>query len=898
MSQQHADLARGFEFALAHSRYLQRLYHSSPESVEAEKQTLGQAFDRQAMLDWLAGQTPANDEDQLKTQLRRLRQRTMGRLYARDLAGLATLEEVITGATDLAEVTLAHAHHLLRRWLIAQYGTPMGEETNTEQELIVVGMGKLGGGELNVSSDIDLIFVYPEDGATNGTRQRSNHEFFTQLGRKLINALNDATADGFVFRVDMRLRPYGDSGPLVSSFAALENYLHSQGREWERYAWIKGRPLTGDGDGLLQIVRPFVFRKYLDYGAYGSMRSLHIQIRREVARKEMQDNIKLGPGGIREIEFIAQVFQLIRGGRDRALQVKPTRTVLRYLATQQLLPEEVVAELIDAYVFLRNLEHRLQYLEDGQTQTLPRNDTDRQLIAETMGFTSFDSFMPELDKHRQRVTHHFEQVFSTQQDESEHPLDGLWNEVEQQQTTAQLAELGYGDAEDARKRLAQLRLSSKYQQLPENSRLKLDKLLPPIIEVAASFINPEQTLERMLRLIETICRREAYLSLLVEHPQTLKRIASLYSASPWVSAYLTQHPILLDELLDARLLYAPPQWQELGIRLATELDTAKGDQEQQMDILRHFQHTQIFRLVSQDLADQLTLETLSDHLSDLADLILAQTLRCCWASINNRHREHPAFAIIGYGKLGGKELGYASDLDIIFLYDDDHENASEFYARLAKRINTWLSTLTPAGMLYEVDLRLRPNGSSGLLVSSIAAFDHYQKNEAWLWEHQALTRARYVAGDTHVAEKFAEIQRDVLMLARDQDKLREEIYAMRHKMLDNKLGSHAGLDIKHARGGIVDVEFSVQYLVLAFAATCPQLVENVGNIALLQRAADAGLIEEKLAEQCRAAYRHYRRLQHAQRLNEQQAATEAPTTELQAHLTAVQQLWISIFKRL
>ena len=894
MPTQHADLTQRFDFALAHSRYLQRLYHSSADLVETEKQSLNQAFDRTAMLKWLEQQPQAGDEEQLKSQLRRLRQRVMGRLYARDLGGLATLEEVISVTTDLAEVALAHAHGLLRQWLMAQYGAPIGEETGTEQDLIIVGMGKLGGGELNVSSDIDLIFIYPEDGNTNGNRQRSNHEFFTQLGRKLINALNDATAEGFVFRVDMRLRPYGDSGPLVSSFAALEAYLHTQGREWERYAWIKGRALCGDQEGLLQIVRPFVFRKYLDFGAYGSMRNLHVQIRREVARKEMQDNIKLGPGGIREIEFIAQVFQLIRGGRDRALQVKPTRAVLRYLASRQLLPGETVDELIAAYEFLRNLEHRLQYLEDGQTQTLPRNDVDRQLIAETMGFADFASFMPALDAHRQKVTRYFEQVFSTQQDESEHPLEPLWNDVEQAQTAELLQQQGYNNGEEARSQLLQLRLSGRYQQLPEGSRYKLDKLLPPIIEVAASFNNPEQTLERMLRLLEAICRREAYLSLLVEHPQTLKRIASLYSASPWVSAYLTQHPILLDELLDARLLYAPPQWQELAARLEADLDACHGDSEQQMDILRHFQHTQIFRLVSQDLAEQLTLETLSDHLSDLADLILAQTLRCCWANINQRHREQPAFAIVGYGKLGGKELGYASDLDIIFLYEDEHESAGELYAKLAKRINTWLTTLTPAGMLYDVDLRLRPNGSSGLLVSSTAAFDHYQKKEAWLWEHQALTRARFVAGDTTVAQRFAEIKREVLMLPRDQQKLREEIYAMRHKMLDNKLGS-GGLDVKHVRGGIIDVEFCVQYLVLAHSAQYPQLADNVGNIALLQRAAEAGLIEMTLAEQCRDAYRCYRRLQHRQRLNQQQGATESAAGELQPHLAAVQQMWIGIF---
>ena len=891
------DTSSGFEFALAHSRYLQRLEHADPQLVASERAALETPYDLQAMQDWLASQPVAADDDRLKALLRTLRRRVMARLFARDLAGLADLDEVVSTATRLAELTVAFAHDWLQRSLAATYGTPIGEETGAPQQLIVVGMGKLGGAELNVSSDIDLIFVYPEDGYTDGPRKLSNHEYFTQIGRKLIAALNDATADGFVFRVDMRLRPYGDSGPLVSSFAALENYLHSQGREWERYAWIKGRALSGDTDGLYQIVRPFVFRKYLDFGAYGSMRSLHSQIRREVARKEMQDNIKLGPGGIREIEFIAQVFQLIRGGRERALQIRPTREVLDHLAEGQYLAADAVAELKAAYVFLRDLEHRLQYLDDGQTQTLPRNDADRQLIAETMGYADFAALLNELDRHRNKVTRHFEQVFTTPQDEAEHPLDALWSDIDDSEAAiARLTQLGYGDAASASLRLAQLRASGKYQQLPESSRHKFDRLLPPIIEVSASFANPEQTLERMLRLIESICRREAYLSLLVEHPQTLKRIATLYSASPWVSGYLTRHPILLDELLDARLLYAAPHWDELGARLAQELDHAAGDSEQQMDILRHFQHTQIFRLVSQDLAGLLTLETLSDHLSDLADLILEQTLRCCWANLASRHRDVPAFAIVGYGKLGGKELGYASDLDIIFLYDDTHDSAGENYAKLAKRINTWLTTLTPAGMLYDVDLRLRPNGASGLLVSSIAAFDQYQKHDAWVWEHQALTRARFAAGDRDVGQQFAAIKQQVLMLQRDREKLRDEIHAMRHKMLDNKLGSKSGFDIKHGRGGIVDVEFAVQYLVLAHSADHPALAENVGNIALLQRAADCGLIDAALAEQCRQAYRSYRRHQHAQRLNEQESA-QFDSSELDGQRAAVMQLWHQLFGR-
>ncbi len=886
---------QAFDFAVAHSRYLQRLEVSNPDIFTATRDSLGQPFDVTAMDEWLQSQPAPADEEDLKRLLRRLRKRAMARIFARDLAGWGHLDEVVDCTTALANTTVARAHDWLNQSLAVMYGSPIGEESQSGQAMIIVGMGKLGGGELNVSSDIDLIFIYPEEGQTSGPRRISNHEYFTLLGRKLIAALNDATADGFVFRVDMRLRPYGDSGPLVSSFASLENYLHTQGREWERYAWIKGRAMCGDTDGLMQIVRPFVFRKYLDFGAYGSMRSLHAQIRREVARKDMQDNIKLGPGGIREIEFIAQVFQLIRGGRERALQIRPTRMVLDELGARQYLPADTVIELKAAYVFLRNLEHRLQYLDDGQTQTLPRNDADRQLVASAMGFDGFAALLVELDRHRSKVTRHFEQVFATPQDEAEHPLDGLWSDVDDPGTCDQtLGQLGFDNVPAARDRLHQFRRSARYAQLPDKSRAKLDRLLPPIIEVAAGFDNAGQTLERMLQLIEAICRREAYLSLLIEHPQTLKRIATLYSASPWVSEYLTRHPILLDELLDARLLYAPPDWAALARYQSAELDHAAGDQEQQMEILRHFQHAQIFRLVSQDLAGMLSLETLSDHLSDLADLVLNQTLRCCWAALPKRHREQPAFAIIGYGKLGGKELGYASDLDIIFLYDDADENAGETYARLAKRINTWLTTLTPAGMLYDVDLRLRPNGASGLLVSSIAAFEQYQQRDAWMWEHQALTRARFAAGDPSVGSQFDTIKRRILTARRNTTLLRDEIYAMRHKMLSNKLGDTAGFDLKHGRGGIIDVEFSVQYLVLAYACDHPELADNVGNIALLQRAATAGLLSDDLAGRCRDAYRTYRRLQHAQRLNSQKSASQDDGS-LQAMRDNVMQLWRALF---
>ncbi|MEW9898733.1 bifunctional [glutamate--ammonia ligase]-adenylyl-L-tyrosine phosphorylase/[glutamate--ammonia-ligase] adenylyltransferase [Chitinivorax sp. PXF-14] len=881
--------------AMRHSRYLQRLAVADPAIIEEEKGRLDQPFDLQAMQAFLQATPAPADEAALKAGLRQLRKRVMTRLIVRDIGHLADLDEVVATVTALAETTLAHAHQACRAWLVAQYGEPIGGDSGDTQELIVIGMGKLGGGELNVSSDIDLIFAYPEDGASNGAKSLSNHEFFTRLGRQLIAALHEPTADGFVFRVDMRLRPYGDSGPLVSSFAMLEEYLHTQGREWERYAWLKGRALSGDEEGLMQMVRPFVFRKYLDYGAYSSMRSLHSQIRREVARRDMADNIKLGPGGIREIEFIAQVFQLIRGGRERGLQVRPARQVLAWLGEHKLLPIRAVQELTEAYVFLRNLEHRLQYLDDAQTQTLPRAVDDRLLIAQSMGFVDVGSFERGLDQHRRNVTRHFEQVFATPQDGGEHPLDEVWQDIDvNDAASAKLAELGYAEPGEVQRQLTQLKLSNKYQQLPDSSRRRLDGLLPPIIEVAASMANPDETLGRLLHLLEAILRRESYLALLTEHPQTLKRLASLYSASPWVSDYLTHHPILLDELLDARLLYAPPDWPSAHRKLAADLDLVAGDAEQQMDMLRHFQHTQIFRLVAQDLAGLLPLETLSDHISDLADLILAEIIRCCWQALPKRHRDTPRFAVIGYGKLGGKELGYASDLDIIFLFDDDADAAPENYAKLARRIGTWLTTVTPAGMLYEIDLRLRPNGESGLLVTSTTAFAEYQEKHAWVWEHQALTRARYAAGDAEVGARFEEVRRHILMRERDGAALRDEVYAMRHKMLDNKLGSRNGFDLKHGRGGIIDVEFIVQYLVLAHAGQHPELTGNKGNIALLKMAADAGLIPAELAERVREAYRAYRRLQHRKRLNGE-ASIQTGMTELAPHIEAVTALWQQVF---
>jgi glutamate-ammonia-ligase adenylyltransferase len=896
MQNTSAPPAALIEKALGLSRYARRLTEIDSAALDRLRETLFTPWDAAAMQAFLDGGT-VEDDAALKRTLRILRKQVMLRLIVRDLAGLADLREVMRTATELAEVTVAFALSRTNGWLRQQYGAPIGEETGTEQDLVVVGMGKLGGGELNVSSDIDLIFAYPEEGETAGPRKISNHEYFAQLGKKLIGALNEATADGFVFRVDMRLRPYGDSGPLVGSFAMLENYYLTQGREWERYAWIKGRPLTGSlYRELADLLRPFVFRKYLDFGAFASMRGLHAQIRQEVNRRDMQDNIKLGPGGIREIEFIAQVFQLIRGGKETALQTRSTLAALDLIEQRNLLPAQTVAELRDAYFFLRNLEHRLQYLEDAQTQTLPANDADRAIITTAMGFADWPGFLKALDSHRGKVERHFEQVFAAPQSAQEsHPLTALWQgALEDEEAAALLAEQGYRHPAEAWQRIRRTREGSRYSQLPADSRTRFDALLPPMIQVACNFANPDETLERVLNLLENISRRGAYLALLLEYPQTLNQVAKLCSASPWVSDYLTQHPILLDELLDTRDLYARPDREKLRNELESLLDAATGDTERQMDIMRHFKQAQTFRLVAQDLAGALPLETLSDQLSDLADLIMDETVRLAWAGLRTRHRDAPRFAIIAYGKLGGKELGYASDLDIIFLYDDNAPEAPEVYARLAQRINTWISSMTPAGVLYETDLRLRPNGASGLLVSSVEAFEEYQKNQAWVWEHQALTRARFCAGNAEVGAAFERIRIEVLRQERDPATLREEVLNMRQKMLDAHPNPSGLFDVKHDRGGIIDVEFIVQYLVLRFAHSHPELTRNAGNLALLRLAGELGLIPAELAEQVRDTYREYRLLQHQLRLQGGAHARTDPA-QVEEHAGAVKRLWLAVF---
>jgi glutamate-ammonia-ligase adenylyltransferase len=880
------------ERAVGLSRMLQRLFESRPSLAGEVAAGAHEPLTAADMAAWLEREPLT--EGTLKPRLRRLRQRVFAHVAVRDLANLASLAEVTETMSALAEIAVVKSIEVLLPALLERHGQPAGQRSG-EQNFMVIGMGKLGGRELNVSSDIDLIFIYPEEGESAGPARTTNFEFYTRLGRRLIDALADLTGDGQVFRVDMRLRPNGDSGPLVVNFEMLENYFITQGREWERYAWIKARPMTGSRVTELEsIARPFVYRKYLDYGAFNAMRELHAQIRREVARRDMANNVKLGPGGIREIEFVAQVFQLIRGGRDPALRIRPTLQVLDRLAQKGILDAAAVRELSAAYDFLRRVEHRLQYLDDRQTHDLPDSARDRELIARGMGFATVDGFLAELDDHRAAVSRHFEAVFA-EPIRGEHRLSAVWNGAADGGTTAgELGRLGYRDPESVAQRLRAIRGSGRYREMPVGIRSRFDAVIPQAVEASATTANPDATLARLLDLLEAISRRGAYLALLQQYPQAMRKVADLMSASSWAAEYLTRHPVLLDELLDARLLEAIPHWPDFRAQIEQQLDELEPDMERQMDVMREAHHAQVFRLLVQDLAGVLTVERLADHLSALADLMLDLTIRSTWRKLRGRHRGEPRFAVVAYGKLGGKELGYASDLDLVFLYDDDDPEAPDVYARLAQRISTWLTSRTTAGILFETDLRLRPSGEAGLLVSPVEAFRHYQMESAWVWEHQALTRARWCAGDAHIGRRFEEIRIEVLRKPRDLQELRRSVLDMRRKMRDAHSGKSSLFDLKHDRGGLIDVEFMVQYMVLGHSRAYPQLTGNLGNIALLRIAADLGLIPGELADAVRNAYREYRRLQHRLRLNGAQRARVDPGSVAPLR-EAVRRLWEVVF---
>jgi len=930
------DFSRQIAFLEQHSTYARRWLSARPEWVEwlrncGQKKITSQDIKELLLASRVPQDAGAVDDAQFMADLRLARQRLMLWVAFRDLNGMASLEEVTHGLSFFAQLAVAEAIAFIREDLQLRFGLPWSQVSDSEMPLMVVGMGKLGGLELNLSSDIDLIFLYEHEGETVGAEKSlSNHEWFTRMGKRLINLLSEHDANGFVFRVDMRLRPNGDSGPLVCSLDMLEEYLLVQGREWERYAWIKGRliaPLPGTEayahceKELEQLIRPFVYRRHLDYGVIASIRDLHAQIqieaeKRSSARHGKSRDIKLGRGGIREIEFLAQMFQLMRGGTDPRFRIRPSLEVLDLIQQRGILPANEVEDLQSAYVFLRRLEHRLQVWDDQQTHYLPDDGITRARIALSMAEPGkdldLDSFMAELDRHQNNVARLFEKAFSL--DESARldlaPMALEWAPKEQLFPNT----------------LARWRIwseSLKQRQLPEKSRLIFNNLMRQAAQNMekdeSSPIHADLTLLRLFDLLEAIARRSAYLSILAEYPKALSNVLALLKSSQWGAQYLTQHPHLLDHLLNARseeFLIENPEayWREVKTNLDMRLDDVMSDgdsSEQAMDILRVTHHTETFITLLADLGigvqQALSVEKVSDHLSALADLILQTTFERVWPGIaekfNLPKEVVPPFAIISYGKLGGKELGYASDLDLVFLYqaEDSDQAAGEVYGLLAKRMINWLTAFTSTGSLFEIDTRLRPNGSAGFLVTNSETFRKYQlregDNAAWVWEHQALTRARYSAGNVEVCLTFDDVRAEVLSQQRQIDHLLNEILEMRRKVHAGHPNPSGGFDLKHDAGGMVDIEFIVQFLVLAYSHQYPQLIGNLGNIALLRIAGELGLIQSSEAQLVGNAYRLLRSLQHRLRLDgaEKTRIAISEHSELMAARDAVLALWLKVF---
>jgi glutamate-ammonia-ligase adenylyltransferase len=860
-----------------------------------------------------------NNEEPLSTALRHFRRREMVRIAWRDLAGLAALEETLEDLSDLADAVTDSALQKLHGWHSERFGIPRNAQ-GEPQRLVVLGMGKLGGRELNYSSDIDLIFVFPQPGETDGRRSISNEEFFRRLGQSLNRMLQERTPEGFVFRVDLRLRPFGESGPLVIPFNAFVDYYQSHGRDWERYAMIKARVSAGDraaGEPLLERLRPFVYRRYLDYGAFEALRTMKTMIAKEVQRKGLQNNIKLGPGGIREIEFIGQVFQLIYGGREPALRERSILKVLDYLAASGRLPAGIVAELKQAYAFLRCTENRLQAWADQQAHTLPEEGLARLRLAYAMGFADWDAFTEALQLHLDRVSAQFAQVFAVPQLASEtvtSEMDfvAIWRDAAGEKEAIRfLGEQGFADPTLAWKRLQDLKQGLSCRSLSQRGRERMDRLMPLLLSAVTTTAAPTATLERLIHLLEAVARRSVYLALLGENPLVLSQLVKLCAASAWISKYLACYPLLLDDLLDPATLYHPPERSQLGEELEAYLQRVPvEDTEQQLDALRHFKQTRLLRVAAADVSEAMPLMIVSDYLTEIAEVLLRKVLQLAWGELTARYgrpycvvngrRWEAGFAIVAYGKLGGIELNYGSDLDLVFLHDSSGaqqytEGPREldnptFFARLVQRIIYWLTTRTGAGELYAVDMRLRPSGRAGLLVSSFDAFAEYQHNHAWTWEHQALVRARVVAGPSALVERFTAIRREVLSGERDLVKLHQEVREMRERMRQ-ELGSHrpGWFDLKQDRGGIADIEFMVQYVILANAHRYPDLLNYTDNIRQLAGLEWFGLLSSQDATLLRNAYRGLRRQLHRLTLQEQPALI--PAENLQDYRAEVSELW-------
>lgn len=900
--------------AASHSRFWQRLHRRYADVMDVlppgapVRATMEQALQRlQQEQGW-----------DLSAALRVVRQLVMERLMTLDCAQQADLHTVTRGVTELAELALDRACAQVRQELDARHGRPAGPE-GQEVPLWIIGMGKLGARELNVSSDIDLIYVYEHEGETlglpDGRGKISNHEYFSKAVKAIYNLIGDTTEHGFVFRVDLALRPHGNSGPAAISLSSLEDYLQIHGREWERFAWLKSRvvaPLDAvrapNVQALRNVVLPFVFRKYLDYSVFESLRSLHRQIREHAMRRsaghpERANDVKLSRGGIREIEFTVQLLQVVRGGQFPELRCRPTLEALQRLTRSSLMPAETAEQLAQAYVFLRNVEHRTQYLDDQQTHVLPTRDDDLEWIASTMGFSDASGFLLQLDAHRELVAQEFDTLLGGSQ--SGQCPSGNCNGPRATQTASapDLETLIEDLPPLMAERLMGWRDNIKVRGLRDEARARLFRL----VQRTAQRVGQEQdglqatAALRFIDWLEPLLRRESYLALLLERPAVHERLLDLLGAAKWPARYLQQHPGVIDELASDQLFSerfdAAAFEQEMALRLAALESTGEDDDENLLNLLRRAQHAEIFRTLARDIEGAITVEQVADDLSALADSVLRVTAQWCWQRLKQRHREDPQFGIIGYGKLGGKELGYGSDLDIVFIFDDEDDNAPEIYTAWVRKLINWLTVKTGEGDLYEIDTALRPNGNSGLLVTSFKSYANYQQqrgsNTAWTWEHQAMTRARFVLGSDSLRQRFDNVREAVITAPRDAQALKQEIVSMRERVRSAHPVRGDWFDVKHSRGGMLDAEFVVQYLVLSQSAQHPELVANLGNIALLQRAEKAGLLPAGVGQAAASAYRELRRMQHTSRLDE--GSGLVPEALVTTHRDAVLALWQAVF---
>jgi len=868
----------------------------------------------------------AQSDEELRKLQRYNRNYQMCRIALRDLSGLAELEETMRDCSELADALVAASLDWQYQKLNERFGVPIGEHSGKPQKMLVIGMGKLGGQELNFSSDIDLIFAYDEPGRTEGGRKSvSNEEFFTRLGQALNKSLVDFTEDGFVYRVDMRLRPFGDSGPLVSSFSALEHYYEIHGRAWERYALVKARMMAGDfelANDLFDVLRPFVYRRYVDFTAMDSLRDLKQMISAQVVKKGMQNNLKLGPGGIREIEFIVQAFQLVHGGRDKQLQGRQLLPTLHYLLEKGFIELPQYEGLKAAYYFLRRCENRVQEWNDQQVHDLPQDPDQQLFLAQSMGFESYGSFLESLNVHRDLVQKEFSALFAEDEiSEQASAMSKVWmsnfddEESLDDALSEEILEKIPADQRDFfTKLIRDFKQSRSVIHLSANGVERLNALMPLLLEAMFENGYSQIALTRILSVLENIVQRSVYLVLLKENPQSLKHLVKLAQVSPWLTDMLAKYPALLDQLLDERSLYAPLKLNALIDEVEHLLQQVGDDEEMFMQEIRHWRHAQVFRVAAADVTGNVHVMHVSDYLTWIAEAVLHAVVKFAWQLMLKKNGvpggldiENPRnpFLILGYGKLGGIELGYGSDLDIVMLYQGvspsdvatlpagkngrQLEN-SLFFVRMGQKIISLMTTMMPAGIVYEVDTRLRPNGASGLMVTDFEAYRNYIENKAWNWEHQAMTRARAVVGDKHARSAFEEFRKSYLQRPRDIETVRLEVVEMRQKMKDSLDKSDEHLfDLKQGSGGIVDIEFMMQFLVLAYANRVPELVMFSDNMRILESVSKAGLLTEQQVEQLQSAYQVYRSKYHRVALQNEKPLVEQ--TCYQQERESVKMVW-------